>query len=95
MNERIFTPLQQQRYDKAIEDYWKEPANAMNRNNPRIQEQCILFATWAARANVMTDEEFKAIISELIREGQESGDVGGEFYSRVMSNLKFIRLSRG
>ena len=95
MNKFTFNPLQQQRYDKAIEDYWKEPAKAMNRNNPRIQEECILFATWAARAAVMTESEFKAIISKLFKEGQESGDVGGEFYSRVISNLKLIRLSRG
>lgn len=95
MNKLVFTPLQQQRHDKAIEEYWKEPIKAMNRNNPRNQEECLLFATWAARATVMTESEFKAIISGLLKEGQESGDVGGEFYSRVISNLKFIRLSRG
>ena len=91
MNELNFTPVQQQRYDKAMEEYWKEPVNAMNRNNPQVQDECVLIATWAARANIMTDSEFKAAISELFHEGLESGDVGGEFYARVISNLKELR----
>lgn len=95
MNELNFTAVQQQRYDEAMEEYWKEPVNAMNRNTTRVQDECILFATWAARANVMTDSEFKAVISELFNEGLESGDVGGAFYARVISNLKELRrLSR-
>lgn len=74
-----------------MEDYWKEPVNEMNQNNPQVQDECILIATWAARANVMTDSEFKAVISELFNEGLESGDIGGEFYARVISNLKELR----
>jgi methionine salvage enolase-phosphatase E1 len=91
MNELNFTPVQQQRYDKAMEEYWKEPVNAMNRNNPQIKDEGVLIATWAARANVMTDSEFKAVISELFHEGMESGDVGSAFYARVISSLKELR----
>lgn len=91
MNKPIFTPLQQQRFNKALEDYWKEPAHVTFRNEPWFKDESILFATWAARANVMTDAEFNATTSELFKRGQESGDVGGEYYSRLISNLNELR----
>jgi hypothetical protein len=91
MNELVFTPRQQVRFDKALEDYWKEPAHVTFRNEPWFKDESVLFATWAARANVMTDDEFNAIMSELFKRGQESGDVGGEYYSHLISNLNELR----
>lgn len=91
MNQLHLTPLQQQRYDQALEDFWKEPVHATNRNNAQIQEESVWIATAAANASTMSDVEFKAITSELFSRGRESGDVGDEFYSRVISNLREIR----
>ena len=93
MNELNLTPLQQQRYDNAQEEYWKEPNCAMNRHKPHFIEECTLFATWAARANVMSDDEFKTITNGLFQLGLECGDVGGEFYARILRNLQALRRS--
>lgn len=57
MNDLNFTPLQQRRFDQAQQDYWKEPNCAVNRNNPRFKDECTMFATWAARADVMSENE--------------------------------------
>jgi len=91
MNALNLTALQQQRYNKALEDFWKEPVHASNRNNQLIQDESVWIATSAAKASTMSDDEFKTITSELFSRGLESGDVGGEFYSRVISNLKELR----
>ncbi len=93
MNELNFTPLQQRRFDQAQQDYWKEPTCAMNRNNPSFKDECAMFATWAARVDVMSEDEFKAVTSQLFQLSHESGDVGGEFYARVLSNLQALRRS--
>lgn len=93
MNEFNFSPLQQHRFDQAQQEYWKEPNCATNRNNPRFQDECAMFATWAARVDAMSEDEFKVVTSQLFQLSQESGDVGGAFYARVLSNLQTLRRS--
>lgn len=65
----------------------------MNRNDQRFRDECARFAEWAARADAMPDSEFKVVTSQLFQLSQESGDVGGEFYVRVLSNLQALRRS--
>jgi hypothetical protein len=91
MNQLNLSPLQQQRYDQALDDFWKEPVHATNRNIAQVQDESVWIATAAAKASTMSDVEFKTITSELVSRGLESGDVGGEFYSRVISNLRELR----
>jgi len=93
MNNLNFTPFQQQRFDQAQLDYWKEPNCARNRNIQCFKDECTKFATWAARVDFMSENEFEAVTSQLFQLSLESGDVGGAFYARVLSNLQALRRS--
>ena len=41
----------------------------------------------------MSEDEFKVVTSQLFQLSQKSGDVGGAFYARVLSNLQTLHRS--
>ena len=82
---------QQQRFNRALEDFWKSPIHAQLRHHALIDAKSLRFAWWHATANEMPEDRFQELVSTLIQDGLRDGDNGYRFWSDVVANLKSIR----
>lgn len=83
--------LQLQRYNRALEDYWKSPVHSQLRHHALIDAKSLRFAWWHATVNDMPEDGFQRLVSSLMQNGLNDGDNGYRYWSGVVTNLKNLR----
>lgn len=82
---------QQQRYNRAIEDFWKSPIHSKLRHHALIDAKSLRFAWLHAMASEIPEDRFQELVSTMLQAGLSDGENGFRFWSGVVANLKDIR----